>query len=73
MLKITMGYIYCITSPSGKKYIGQTIRSCEKRFDEHCKFPKSCILLENAIRKYGKDQMKFEILLMIDNELLDEY
>ena len=26
-----MGYIYCITSPSGKKYIGQTSRNFKKR------------------------------------------
>ena len=68
-----MGYIYCITSPSGKKYIGQTIRNYEKRFKEHCSLSNSCIILEKAIRKYGKDKMKFEILLIIDNELLNEY
>jgi group I intron endonuclease len=68
-----MGFIYCITSPSDKRYIGQTIRKCEKRFNEHCKYPNSCILLENAIRKYGKENMKFEILLEINNELLDSY
>ena len=68
-----MGYIYCITSPSGKRYIGQTERHYEKRFREHCALYNCCILLERAIRKYGKDNMKFEILLMIDNELLNEY
>ena len=57
-----MGYIYCITSPSGKKYIGQTIRDYTKRFREHCKLPGSCIMLENAIKKYGKDAMTFEII-----------
>jgi group I intron endonuclease len=68
-----MGYIYCITSPSGKRYIGQTERGYEKRYREHCKLPGSCILLENAIAKYGKEQMNFEVLLMIDNNRLDEY
>ena len=68
-----MGYIYCITSPSEKRYIGQTERNCEKRYNEHCKRPGSCILLENAIGKYGRENMKFEILLIIDNEKLDEY
>lgn len=68
-----MGYIYCITSPSDKKYIGQTCRDYEKRYNEHCKLLGSCILLENAIRKYGKDKMKFEVLAEIENELLDEY
>ena len=32
-----MGYIYILTSPSGKSYIGQTIRSIEKRFQQHQK------------------------------------
>jgi len=73
VLKLIMGFIYCITSPSGKQYIGQTRRNCDKRFNEHCKSPKSCILLENAINKYGKDNMKFEILLEINNEFLDKY
>lgn len=27
------GYIYCHISPSGKKYIGQTIRKLEHGFD----------------------------------------
>ena len=31
-----MGIIYCLTSPSGKKYIGQTKRGFDKRFEEHC-------------------------------------
>ena len=68
-----MGYIYCITSPSGKKYIGQTERHYEKRFREHCALSNCCIVLEHAIRKYGKENMKFEVLLMINDDRLDEY
>ena len=68
-----MGYIYCITSPSGKKYIGQTKRNCNKRFNEHCKIVGSCKILENAIIKYGKDNMILEILEEVDNSLLDEH
>ena len=30
-----MGYIYILTSPSGKSYIGQTTRSIHKRLEEH--------------------------------------
>jgi predicted GIY-YIG superfamily endonuclease len=29
------GIIYKITSPSGKVYVGQTVRSFEKRMQEH--------------------------------------
>ncbi len=68
-----MGYIYCITSPSGKSYVGQTKRSVERRFIEHCKCFGSCILLENAIKKYSKEQMKCSTLIEIDDNQLDEY
>jgi group I intron endonuclease len=68
-----MGFIYSITSPIGKIYIGQTRRDVEKRKTEHFKCPGSCILLENAIKKYGQEQMKCEVLLEINDELLDEH
>jgi len=67
-----MGFIYRLFSPSGKTYIGQTKRDIEKRRKEHFKCPGSCILLENAIKKYG-DKMEFEILLEVNDEHLDTY
>lgn len=67
-----MGIIYCLESPSGKKYIGQTIRSLEKRFKEHCKRTE-CIILFNAIQKYKPEHFKKEILLECNDDLLNEY
>ena len=67
-----MGYIYCITSPSNKCYIGQTRYEVEKRFDDHCK-SKACPAIHYAIKKYGRENMKFEILLQVNNKLLDYY
>jgi group I intron endonuclease len=67
-----MGFIYRITSPSGKSYIGQTTRDINKRFKEHIKCPGNCILLENAIKKYHS-KMEFEILLEVNDEMLDFY
>lgn len=67
-----MGVIYRITSPSGKSYIGQTRRDAEKRKEEHFKCQGNCIILENAIKKY-KDQMMFEVLFEVNDELLDFY
>lgn len=67
-----MGIIYKITSPSGKSYIGQTMRSFEKRKGEHLKCPGSCIILESAIKKYG-DEMEFEVLLEANDTHLDKY
>lgn len=68
-----MGYIYCLTSPSGKMYIGQTKRSVEKRIKEHIKCDGNCILLERAITKYGISNFKIETLIQVNDELLDNY
>jgi group I intron endonuclease len=46
--------IYVIENlESGKKYVGQTTRSVEQRFKEHCKSFSGCLMLKNAIQKYG--------------------
>lgn len=56
---MTYGVIYTITNQiNGKQYVGQTIRSIEVRFKEHCyKKPadgrKSIIY--DSIKKYGKE------------------
>ena len=68
-----MGYVYMITFPNGKRYIGQTIRTIEKRLSEHVKCKGSCIILENAIKKYGKDALTVETLVEINNDKLDYY
>lgn len=67
-----MGLIYKITSPSGKVYVGQTIRSFETRMRQHKSVYSECTLLKRAISKYG-DQMKYEIIEKdIPREQLDE-
>jgi group I intron endonuclease len=68
-----MGFIYCLTSPSGKMYIGQTKRDVSRRFREHSKIIPGCVALNSAIKKYGFDTFKKEVLLEINNELLDKY
>jgi group I intron endonuclease len=68
-----MGVIYCITSPSGKKYIGQTHRKLQKRINEHKKMITGCIALNNAIQKYGFETFQIEILLEINDKLLNLY
>ena len=67
-----MGCIYRFFSPSGKTYIGQTKRDIETRQKEHFKCTGSCLLLENAIKKYG-NKMKFEVLLNVNDIHLDFY
>jgi len=65
-----MGWIYKITSPTGKPYIGQTWQSNPyKRWSKH-KNPKAsgCRHVSNAIQKYGPENMKFEPLYEISYE-----
>jgi group I intron endonuclease len=48
-----MGYIYMLTSPSGKSYIGQTIKNVEERLRQHRKKYNKSTAIYRAIRKYG--------------------
>ncbi|AAC96973.1 hypothetical protein PBCV1_A651L [Paramecium bursaria Chlorella virus 1] len=48
-----MGFIYTLTSPSGKLYNGQTNRNIHERFDEHQKPNSGCPVIAGAIKKYG--------------------
>jgi group I intron endonuclease len=66
------GIIYKITSPSGKVYVGQTIRSFEKRVAEHKRESSCCTLIKRAIDKYG-DEMNYELIEEnVPQEQLDE-
>lgn len=72
------GLIYMYTSPSDKKYVGQTIR-LKKRIEQHIQSAydeKSAAYncaFHKAIRKYGIENFKFEILEEnIPREKLDE-
>jgi len=66
-----MGCIYKITSPSGKVYIGQTVKTLHERIKGHKKSSTNCTLLKRAIDKYG-DEMKYEHIEEIPDEILDE-
>ena len=69
---VPTGIIYKISSPSGKVYVGQTVRSFEKRVQEHKRDSSGCTALKSAIDKY-KDQMKYEIIEEnVPQEQLDE-
>jgi group I intron endonuclease len=75
-----MGIIYKLTSPSGKNYIGQSVHDFQKRWKQHIsssskqsKDRRYHSALSRAIRKYGKDGFKTEILLECDDEHLNMY
>lgn len=69
-----MGFIYKITSPSNKMYVGQTKKKVpQKRWKQHCQ-PSStgCTALKNAITKYGAENMTFEVIEECSDEFLND-
>ena len=63
------GYIYKYTYPNGKVYIGQTTTSVEKRWHEHVSNSKrlhSKMVCDAAIKKYGKENIKIDILEVVE-------
>ena len=64
-----MGYIYILTSPNGKTYIGQTIRSIEKRIEDHQLKSSKCIAIRDAIQKYGWTNFEKDWYECPDDEL----
>jgi group I intron endonuclease len=68
-----MGYIYKITNTvSGKSYIGETKEEdVERRWKQHkntIKHGRGCPALQDAVRKYGWDAFKFEIVVICFDE-----
>ena len=65
-------WIYKITNQiNGKIYIGQTIHSINERFQRHISDAESGRLnthLARAIRKYGKENFKIELIDKADNQ-----
>ena len=64
-----MGKVYILTSPSGKSYIGQTIRSIERRFEEHQKESSGCVAIYNAIKFHGWENFETDWYECPDNVL----
>ena len=72
-----MGYIYKIENQINHKvYIGQTIKSLNKRFNQHknnyTKPYFSQIHLYRAFKKYGIENFSFEKIECVNDENLDE-
>jgi len=65
-----MGFIYILTSPSGKSYVGQTTRPIEERFSEHQK-PSRCVAIYRAIKKHGWDNFDKSWYECVDDWDLD--
>ena len=62
--------IYCITSPSGKKYVGQSV-DIERRWKDHRSHPRRTPRLIDSFAEHGVNAHTFEILQECqENELL---
>jgi|ERR1700677_1399618 len=60
--------VYKITNKiNGNCYIGQTTKSLEERFAEHCLPSSKCYALSGAIKKYGKQNFSIELLVAYNN------
>lgn len=68
-----MGFIYLITSPSGKHYVGLTIHTVAERIKGHRKVSSNCKVLKASANKYGWENMKIETLLECHNDELEMY
>lgn len=74
-----MGLIYLIRSPKMRGYIGQTTKTFEARMSGHKSAARNlvkkdgCRALNNAIRKYGWDNMTKEVILICNDSMLDYY
>jgi group I intron endonuclease len=64
-----MGYIYILKSPSGKIYIGQTIRYIHKRLERHQQKGNKCRAIYGAINKYGWENFEIDWYECPDNQL----
>lgn len=69
-----VGYIYKLTSPKGKVYIGQTVQNVSTRWSDHIRDALGddhCVALNRAIRKYSPEEFQVEILLTATEVFLD--
>ena len=70
------GFIYLITNDlNDKVYIGQTVGSLKKRFNEHCYFDsrnKNPESLDYAIATLGSEHFNIRLLEICDRDALDE-
>lgn len=56
------GVVYLVQCKvNGKRYVGQTIKTVEERFNEHAKCKKN-MLISKAIQKYGKENFRYGVI-----------
>jgi len=58
-----IGLIYVYISPSGKRYVGQTINESSRKSHHKNEDIKSQTYFGNAIRKYGFENFRYEVII----------
>lgn len=67
-----MGWIYKITNPTGRIYIGQTVSLARRVSDYRFKKKRFNTIVFNSINKYGWEAHTFEVVEEVENNLLSE-
>lgn len=67
------GHVYLVTNLcNGTQYVGQTLTGVCERWKRHCHSAlRGCGYLARAVKKYGKENFKVEVLLCCTEPLLD--
>lgn len=58
---------------NGKQYVGQTSRTLEKRWKEHCDKHSKCLALHSAILKYGSENFTVQQIDVACNQIEADY
>ena len=61
------GYVYCLTFPNGKCYVGQTKQQWRYRWSGHKDPNSQCIALRRALNKYGYIAPEWTVLGYADS------
>lgn len=62
--------IYKIKNISnGKEYIGQTTQDIKRRFSQHMTTTSCCRILKEAVKEFGKENFKIELLEVAETKL----
>ena len=70
---MSVGYIYLITNDiNSQKYVGQTSRDIQTRFQEHCFDTRSTSVIHNTIQSIGYQHFSIQLLETVDIAYLDE-
>lgn len=67
------GWIYVITCIiTLRKYVGQTVQNPSRRFAKHMLGAKDCRVISRAVKKYGRDNFRYEVVAHVPQDQLNQ-